>query len=158
MKIINLEDLKIEPVKGEYVTVSTDIGYIDLDKSLLEINTHIKELFTKTLQQYVDNTTFNVPVLFQFDVKATKDFNTEDIKSTVDIILSCFSSLFSSKEKRDRESRFGLNYLPDFETIKDNQVHVMRMINYKTKVEKFNLMISIDVDECPDIYYYYLVD
>ena len=35
MKIINLEDLKIEPVKGEHITISTDIGYIDLDNNFV---------------------------------------------------------------------------------------------------------------------------
>ena len=74
------------------------------------------------------------------------------------MILSSFNVLFVEKERRKRDYRFGLTYIPEFSQIKDTQLHIMKMVNYKTKVDTFNLVIKFETEGTDDVYYYSLVD
>ena len=157
MKVINLSDLKLENLEGEYFTFVINMNYPDLDGRFMESDRTIHSIMRKNFEGLEDRT-FDKPVLFQINVQTKEKVDEYDIKFVVDMILSSFNVLMVEKERRNREYRFGLTYIPEFNEIKDTQLHIMKMINYKTKVNIFNLVIKFECEGTEDVYYYSLVD
>lgn len=158
MKVINLSDLKIENLEGEHFTLVTNLECPDLDDSLVNIDKYIYNTIRKNFESYIEGNTITKPIVFEFDVNASgAKLDEYDIKSVVDIILGSFNRLLVETERRNREYRFGLTYIPDFNQIKDTQLHIMKMINYKTKFDTFNVVIKFETGDS-DIYYYNLID
>ena len=158
MKVINLSDLKIENLEGEHFTLVTNLECPDLDDSLVNIDKYIYSTIRKNFENYVEGHTITKPIVFEFVVNTSGvKLDEYDIKSIVDIILGSFNRLLVETERRNREYRFGLTYIPDFNQIKDTQLHIMKMINYKTKFDTFNVIIKFETGDS-DIYYYNLID
>lgn len=158
MKVINLSDLKLENLEGEHLTLVINIECPDLDNSMIENDKTIYSVLRKNFEQYIDEYTITKPVLFQINVQSAAKLDEYDIKTLVEMILSSFNVLLVEKERRNREYRFGLTYIPEFSKIRDTQLHIMKMINYKTKVDTFNLVIKFEIEGNEDVYYYNLVD
>lgn len=159
MKVINLSDLKIENLEGECINLVMNIEYPNLDESVIDIYKSIYNVLRRNFEEYINEYVFNKPVLFQIIVNnCGNKLDEYDIKSVVDMILSSFNMLLVEKERRNREYRFGLTYIPDFNNIKDTQLHIMKMINYKTKVDTFNLVIRFETEGTEEVYYYNLID
>jgi uncharacterized protein YeeX (DUF496 family) len=158
MKVINLSDLKIENLEGEYLTLVINMKCPDLDGVFLENDKTIYSIMRKNFEEYIDDYTITKPVLFQINVETAEKIDEYDIKSVVDMILGSFNVLFVEKERRKRDYRFGLTYIPEFSQIKDTQLHIMKMVNYKTKVDTFSLVIKFEAQGTEDVYYYSLVD
>lgn len=158
MKVINLSDLKLENLEGEHCTLVINMECPNLDNSIVENDKAIYGTLRRNFEEYIDDYTFNKPVLFQVNVQVAEKLDEYDIKSLVDMILSSFNVLFVEKERRKRDYRFGLTYIPEFSQIKDTQLHIMKMVNYKTKVDTFNLVIKFETEGTDDVYYYSLVD
>lgn len=158
MKVINLSDLKLENLEGEYLTLVINMKCPDLDGAFLENDKTVYSIMRKNFEEYIDDYTITKPVLFQVNVETAEKIDEYDIKSVVDMILGSFNVLFIEKERRKRDYRFGLTYIPEFSQIKDTQLHIMKMVNYKTKVDTFNLVIKFEAQGTDDVYYYSLVD
>lgn len=159
MKIINLNDLKIENLEGEHFTLVTNLKCPDLDDSLVNIDNYIYNTISKSIEKHIEGYTITKPIVFEFIVNTSGvKFDECDIKSVVDIILGSFNRLLVERERRNREYRFGLTYIPYFNQIKDTQLHIMKMVNYKTKFDTFNVVIRFETDNSEEVYYYNLVD
>lgn len=157
MKIINLSDLKLENLEGEHLVLGINIECPSLDDSILENDKAIYNAMRKSFEEYIDGNTITKPILFQIEAHSAEKLDEYDIKYFVDMILSSFNVLFVEDERRKREYRFGLTFIPEFNQIKDTQLHVMKMVNYKTKADSFNLVIKFEIDGDSDVYYYNLV-
>lgn len=158
MKTINLTDLKIEDAQ-EWNTLNIEFECPDLDKSLTEIDKSVSATFSKSFKEYVNDVTFNKPIVFNIIVKnCAAKLDEYDIKSLVNVILSAFNFHFVETERREREYHFGLTYLPDLSIIKDSQLHIMKFINYKTKAENFNVLIKFETEDPETTYLYALVE
>ncbi len=159
MKVINLNNLKIENLEGEHFTLVTNLECPDLDDSLVNINKYVDDTIRKNFENYIEGHTITKPIVFEFVVNTSGiKFDECDIKSVVDIILGSFNRLFVKTERRNREYRFGLTYIPYFNQIKDTQLHIMKMVNYKTKFDTFNVVIKFETDNPEEVYYYNLID
>lgn len=158
MKIINLSDLKIEDLGGKHSTLVINLPCPDLDSSIAENDKVLFNAMRRGFENHIDDLKEDEPVLFKFIVNTKGEkFDEYEIKAMIDLILSSFNTLFVEKERRQREYRFGLAYLPQFEKIKDTQLHVMKMVNYKTKLDSFNIAIKFENKTKKEFYYFTLV-
>lgn len=142
MKIINLDSLKIKKVK-KFRTETIVIDNIDLEDNL----TNIYNCVTKEIEKNVKSLSLKTkPTLFQITVKfnAAKPDALDDIRSLTNIVLSCFNNVIITPNFREREHRFGLSLLPEFQEINDSLLHIMKMINHKTLIDNFNVLICFE--------------
>ena len=142
MKIINLDSLKIKKVK-KFRTETIVIDNVNLEDNL----TNIYNCVTKEIEKSVKSLSLKTkPTLFQITVKfsAAKSDALDDIRSLTNIVLSCFNNVIVIPDFREREHRFGLSLLPEFKEINDSLLHIMKMINHKTLIDNFNVLICFE--------------
>lgn len=158
MKIINLDDLKIKKVK-KFRTETIVINNVNLEGNLMDTYDYI----TKEIRKGIDNLSLKTkPTLFQITVKfnAAKSDALDDIRSLTNIVLSCFNNVIVIPDFREREHRFGLSLLPGFKEINDSLLHIMKMINHKTLINNFNILIcfeDLNDNSSNEEYFFWLV-
>ena len=158
MKIINLDSLKIKKVK-KFRTETIVIDNVNLERNLMDTYDYI----TKEIKKSIDDLSLKTkPTLFQITVKfnAAKPDALDDIRSLTNIVLSCFNNVIITPNFREREHRFGLSLLPEFQEINDSLLHIMKMINHKTLIDNFNVLIcfeDFDDNSINEEYFFWLV-
>ena len=137
-KILNLNDIKIEelvgPINGNVIDI--DFQRLNVDAwSLKELADAIDETLNTNLEEgsLQDKITF-----FNFTIK--DDVNEEDFLILTNLIITHLISKIATSERREREYRLGVpTTLSDLNL---NVVNIKRLINYKCRVNKFNLHIE----------------
>ena len=157
LRFIDLNELKIKRMEsGEtFNIVAFTYTFPMLDQSIAAISEDLASAFSSSLeeefQKAKQKNEKDNSYLFTFDIAAAFQ-NDDDVDSIVKIILMEFNGWLCSKENREREHRFGLP--AELTDIQDNNHHIMKMVNRKTKTDKFNLSIAITNMETQDSCFY----
>lgn len=156
-KVVNLSDIRIEPIT---TNIFTRIGFQfpNLDLPITSLYEQSQAALFEALKGFFGESKpdLTATYAFTFDVEACME-SEDDILPIINIVLGVFNNWMVGEkpEYRDREYRFGI---PDgFEKIKDSNLHIMKLVNYKTKVDKFSLTINLINSNNDNAYTYILI-
>ena len=151
MKLINLDTLKIEDSGEKPVLVKTVILHgLNKNKGIKSFFNEIREELSDQInwENGVKNTSDTVYFDIVYDGKISAAEDEDDIRYIINIIIGAFVEEMIDGENRvgrSREHRLGVP--ESFKGLYLSVMNIKKLINYKTKVDKFILNIRASGNE-----------
>ena len=136
---LDLVDLKVKTMDNQLIITTIVSAAFNPKQSIFELGVTSDYVAQKLIDGIDKKNIYN----FKVDIHCVEDYKPDDFLSFVLVILSSFFNAIKTREPRKREKRLDVptNLI---DSVHCNRIQLKNIINYESKVEKFQLKISLN--------------
>lgn len=136
---LDLVDMKVKTMDNQLIINKSASVEFNTRQSIFDLGV----ISDKAAQELINTIDKNNIYNFNININCTTDYEPDDFLSFVLVILSSFFNAIKTREPRKREKRLDAptNLI---DSVHCNRIQLKNVINYESKVEKFQLKISLN--------------